>query len=86
MFDLLRKDVCSMIDRFEIIDSHSPRPDAERILFCDGTGCRLFRFPGYLWADTEGKWVPPGLTYHDGMSSYDLQNNALISAFDDCRQ
>ena len=26
-----------MIDRFEIIDHVSPRPDAEHILFCDGT-------------------------------------------------
>lgn len=39
-------------------------------------------FPGYLWADTEGKWIPPGLTYHDGMSRYDLQNKELIDAFE----
>jgi hypothetical protein len=26
-------------------------------------------FPGYLWADTEGRWQVPGMTYHDGMSS-----------------
>ncbi len=32
-----------MIDRFEIIDHGSPRPEAERILFCDGTGGKLFR-------------------------------------------
>jgi hypothetical protein len=32
-----------MIDRFEIIDHDSPRPKAERILFCDGTEERLFR-------------------------------------------
>jgi hypothetical protein len=32
-----------MIDRFEIIDHVSPRPEAERILFCDGTGGKLFR-------------------------------------------
>lgn len=38
-------------------------------------------FPGYLWADTEGKWRVPGLTYHDGMSSYDISNTRLIAAF-----
>ncbi|HXY34828.1 MAG TPA: DUF6687 family protein [Planctomycetaceae bacterium] len=32
-----------MIDRFEIIDHGAPRPDAERILFCDGSGGELFR-------------------------------------------
>ena len=31
-----------MIDRFEIVDSGSPRPEAERIIFCDGTGGKLF--------------------------------------------
>jgi hypothetical protein len=38
-------------------------------------------FPGYLWADTEGKWLVPGMTYHDGMSSYDLDNSHLVTAF-----
>jgi hypothetical protein len=37
--------------------------------------------PGYLWADTEGLWRVPGLTYHDGMSSYDLDYPQLHSAF-----
>jgi hypothetical protein len=32
-----------MIERFEIINHGSPRPDAERILFCDETGGKLFR-------------------------------------------
>jgi hypothetical protein len=32
-----------MIDRFEIVGSTSARPDADRIIFCDGTGGRLFR-------------------------------------------
>lgn len=32
-----------MIERFEILDSGSPRPQAERIVFCDGAGGRLFR-------------------------------------------
>jgi hypothetical protein len=32
-----------MIDRFEIIDHDSPRPEAERILYCDRTGGDLFR-------------------------------------------
>jgi len=39
-------------------------------------------FPGYLWADTEGKWLVPGLTYHDGMSSYELDHPRLIAAFE----
>jgi len=32
-----------MIARFEIVTSKSPRPDAERIIFCDGSGGTLFR-------------------------------------------
>jgi len=32
-----------MIDRYEILDSAAPRPDAEHILFCDGTGGEHFR-------------------------------------------
>ena len=39
-------------------------------------------FPGYLWADTQGKWSVPGFTYHDGMSHYDLRNERLIDAFE----
>jgi hypothetical protein len=39
-------------------------------------------FPGYLWADTLGKWEVPGLAYHDGMSSYDLCNDRLSAGFD----
>ena len=31
-----------MIDRFEILSDKTARPDAERILFCDGTGGCLF--------------------------------------------
>lgn len=38
-------------------------------------------FPGYLWADTEGLWLVPGMTYRDGMSRYDIQNGRLIAAF-----
>ena len=38
-------------------------------------------FPGYLWADTEGKWLVPGMTYHDGMTGYDIQNERLVAAF-----
>jgi hypothetical protein len=38
-------------------------------------------FPGYLWADTEQLWRIPGLTYHDGMSSYDVDHPKLVSAF-----
>jgi hypothetical protein len=38
--------------------------------------------PGYLWADTEGKWLVPGMTYHDGMASYDLDHPRLVAAFE----
>ena len=31
------------INRFEIIGHDSPRPGAERIIFCDGTGGSLFQ-------------------------------------------
>ena len=43
-------------------------------------------FPGYHWADTEGLWRVPGLTYHDGMSSYDLANPRLIAAFEELQR
>ncbi len=43
-------------------------------------------FPGYLWADTEGKWLVPGVTYHDGMSRYDIENDRLIAAFEQLQQ
>lgn len=32
-----------MLQRFEIINSESRRPDADHIIFCDGSGGRLFR-------------------------------------------
>jgi len=38
-------------------------------------------FPGYLWADTADKWHVPGLTYHDGMASYDIADARLIDSF-----
>lgn len=43
-------------------------------------------FPGYLWADTEGKWLVPGMTYHDGMSRYEIRNDRLIAAFEQLQQ
>lgn len=43
-------------------------------------------FPGYLWADTEGRWQVPGLTYNDGMASYRLDNPRLIAAFEDLQR
>jgi hypothetical protein len=43
-------------------------------------------FPGYLWADTEGKWLVPGVTYHDGMSRYDMENDRLIATFEQLQQ
>src|ERR1700687_3657931 len=32
-----------MIERFEIVGSTSARPEADQIIFCDGTGGSLFR-------------------------------------------
>jgi hypothetical protein len=43
-------------------------------------------FPGYLWADTDGKWRPPGLTYTGGMSSYEIQDDRLIAAFEELQR
>ena len=43
-------------------------------------------FPGYLWADTEGLWRVAGLTYHDGMGSYDLDNPRLVAAFEELQR
>jgi hypothetical protein len=37
-------------------------------------------FPGYLWADTDGKWIPFGMSYHDSMSRYVISNDRLIAA------
>lgn len=37
-------------------------------------------FPGYLWADTENRWLVPGMRYHDGMESYDLNHPPLADA------
>lgn len=42
--------------------------------------------PGYLWAETEGLWQVPGLTYHDGMASYDLNNQHLAAAFQELQR
>lgn len=35
-------------------------------------------YPGYLWADTEFRWRTPGITYRDGMESYDLNHPELM--------
>ena len=43
-------------------------------------------FPGYLWADTEGKWIVPGINYHDGMSRYEIRNARLIAAFENLQR
>lgn len=43
-------------------------------------------FPGYLWADTQGKWLVPGVRYHDGMSRYAIQNDRLTAAFEQLQQ
>ncbi|WP_157605128.1 DUF6687 family protein [Schlesneria paludicola] len=39
-------------------------------------------FPGYLWADTENRWIPPGAHNHDGMRSYDIANPMLVAAIE----
>jgi hypothetical protein len=38
--------------------------------------------PGHLWADTEGLWRVPGLTYQIGMGSYTFDDPQLIAAFE----
>lgn len=38
-------------------------------------------FPGYLRADIERLWMVPGIRYHEGMTSYDLDNPQLMAAF-----
>lgn len=43
-------------------------------------------FPGYLWADTEGKWLVPGLSYPDGMGDYQLDNPRLVAAFEELQR
>lgn len=43
-------------------------------------------FPGYFWADTEGKWRPLGLTYLGGMSSYEIQDEQLIAAVEELQR
>lgn len=39
-------------------------------------------FPGYLWADTEGRWQVPGMNYPAGMDEYELDHAPLVEAFD----
>lgn len=43
-------------------------------------------FPGYLWADTQGLWLVPGLHFHEWMSEYTLANARLIAAFEQLQQ
>lgn len=61
------------------------RRDAERICLVSierETGWfHDLHFPGYLWADAAGRWIVPGMHYHDGMASYELDNPSLIAAF-----
>jgi hypothetical protein len=37
-------------------------------------------FPGYLWADTENRWIVPGIQFHDDMQTYDLRHEPLFAA------
>jgi len=66
------------------------RWDAERVcLVSVGRATGWFHdlwFPGYLWADTAGRWLVPGMTYHDGMASYEIRNLALIAAMRELQQ
>lgn len=43
-------------------------------------------FPGYLWADTAGRWLVPGMNYHDGMASYDIQHDRLVAAMNELQR
>lgn len=62
------------------------RWDAERVCLVsierpDGWFHDLW-LPGYLWADTEGKWQVPGLEFHEWLSDYTIHNDQLIAAFE----
>lgn len=61
------------------------RWDAERVCLVSseriGGWFHDLWFPGYLWADTSGRWLVPGLTFHDDMSSYEITNSKLRAAF-----
>lgn len=66
------------------------RRDAERVCLVstertDGWFHDLW-FPGYLWADTDGKWLVPGFTYHEGMSRHEIQHAGLIAAFEELQR
>jgi hypothetical protein len=37
-------------------------------------------FPGYLWADTDDRWIPAGMDFGNGMEHYNLINPALDAA------
>jgi hypothetical protein len=37
-------------------------------------------FPGYFWADVQDRWIMPGMSYRDGMESYDLDLPAFERA------
>lgn len=43
-------------------------------------------YPGYLWADTEGRWIVPGIAFHDDMQTYDLQHESLFKTVADLQQ
>ena len=57
------------------------RWDAQRLCLVsaelDGGWSHDLWAPGYLWADTEGLWTIPGLTYRDGMERYELDHAPL---------
>ena len=42
--------------------------------------------PGYLLADTAGRWLVPGLTYHDSMSSYEIRHDGLVAAMQELQR
>lgn len=37
-------------------------------------------YPGYLWADTDNRWVVPGMHYHNGMESYEMLHPPFADA------
>ncbi len=58
-----------MIERFEIIDHESPRPDADRIIFCDGTGGAIFRSETDLELESLAGPITPPARYRAGTST-----------------
>jgi hypothetical protein len=63
------------------------RWDAERVCLVSvespGGWFHGLWMPGYLWADTAGRWRTPGVEFHDGMEGYEVIHPPLVRAWQD---